>query len=431
MSSSQPIIERPVPGNAACWWVLAYVALLPLPGLAEAVLAAGALFAVVRLLQLRAHGGIAPLLTVEAWGLTSLLFLAYWLPQALAAVDADNPGKALGKAVGALRYLPFMWLVAISVATAARRRRTFGGIALIAALWAVDAAVQAVTGASALLWLLEHGKQAVAGRALCTPAEFAAVGRVNGIFSECNPKLGQVLAVLAPFVLLLAGGRRWLWCLLALLVGAAVALAGARAAWISYALVLMLCGWRLLGRRGVLALAAVAVVGMAGLVALQPSLQARVASTAQVFGDQPGALDAALAGRGRIWAGAACMIAAHPVNGVGVRGFRQAWADCDPQPDVTAAWGDGPALHAHQLVLEVLAETGVIGLLLWLAGAALAIRAWRFADGQARARAWPAAVAAAVAVFPLNTHLAVYSAFWGGITLMLAALYVGALQARD
>jgi O-antigen ligase len=431
MSSLPPSVERPLPGNAACWWVLAYVALLPLPGLAEAVLAAGALFAVVRLLQLRGRRGIAPLLTVEAWGLTCLLFLAYWLPQALAAIDAQSPGKAWGKALGALRYLPFMWLVAISVATGARRRRTFGGIALIALAWSVDALLQALAGGSPLLWLLDQGKLALSGKMLCPQAEIAALGRINGIFSECNPKLGQVLAVLAPFALLLARGRRWLWCVLAMLVGAAIMLAGARAAWISYALVLLLCGWQVLGRRGVLALGAAGVMACAGMVALQPALQARMASSVQMFSGQPGAVDAALSGRGRIWAGAACMIAQHPVNGVGVRGFRQAWPDCDPDPDVAGAWGEGPALHAHQLVLEVLAETGVLGLLLWLAGAALAIRAWRYADAVARRRALPAAVAAAVVVFPLNTHLAVYSAFWGGVTLLLLALYVGALQARD
>ena len=48
-----------------------------------------------------------------------------------------------------------------------------------------------------------------------------------------------------------------------------------------------------------------------------------------------------------------------------------------------------------------------------------------------RTIAQPASIALVVALFPLNTHYAVYSAFWGGITLLLAALYVGALQARD
>lgn len=431
MHSLPPNVEPRIAGDAACWWLLAYVALLPLPGLAEGVLTAGALFALVRLVQLRAQGGIAPLLTIEAWALTCLLFLAYWLPQVLAAIDAEDPGKAWSRAAGALRYLPFMWLVAIAVATSARRRRTFAGIALIALVWSMDALLQAASGSSGLLGVLDQAKQVLSGQLLCPPDEVAALGRINGVFSECNPKLGQVLAVLAPFALLLAGSRRALWCVLALAIGVVVVLTGARAAWVSYALVLLLCGWRVLGRGGMLALGAAGLVSLAALVALVPAVHSRISSTALMVSGQDGALDAALAGRGRIWSGAACMIAEHPVNGVGVRGFRHAWAGCDPQPGVAAAWGQGPALHAHQLVLEILTETGVLGLLLWLAGAALCIRAWRYAEPLARQRAWPAAVAAAVVVFPLNTHLAVYSAFWGGLTLMLLALYVGALHARD
>ena len=40
-------------------------------------------------------------------------------------------------------------------------------------------------------------------------------------------------------------------------------------------------------------------------------------------------------------------------------------------------------------------------------------------------------LALAVTVFPFNTHLAFYSSFWGGVTLLLAALYAGSLMARD
>lgn len=426
----QHVMAAARPGDKALWWVLAYAALLPLPGPAEVVLAAGAIFACVRLLQLRRQGGIGPLLSAEAWGMTCLLFLAYWLPQLLAAVDALDPGKALGKAVSALRYLPFMWLVAIAVATAQRRRRLFTGLAVLAGLWSLDALLQAMLGSSPLFWTLDQLRTALTGRPLCPASEVQAVGRFNGVFSECNPKLGQVLAVLSPF-LLLAGKHRLLWCALALLCGLAVLLAGARAAWLSYGLVLLLSGRAVLGRRAVLALAAAGVVALLLAAVLVPAVGERMQATVGLFSGQAQATDSALAGRGRIWSGALCMVGEHPLNGVGVRGFRHAWDGCDPAPGQTAAWGEGPALHAHQLVLEILAETGVLGLLCWLAGAALAIRAWRFAPAPARQRALPAAIALVVAVFPFNTHLAVYSAFWGGITLMLAALYVGALQARD
>ena len=53
------------------------------------------------------------------------------------------------------------------------------------------------------------------------------------------------------------------------------------------------------------------------------------------------------------------------------------------------------------------------------------------ADEPARERARPAMWALAVTVFPFNTHLAFYSTFWGGLTLLLAALYAGSLLARE
>jgi O-antigen ligase len=124
------------------------------------------------------------------------------------------------------------------------------------------------------------------------------------------------------------------------------------------------------------------------------------------------------------------MIEAHPINGVGARGFRDAYPHCVAH-EGPAVWGTMPALHAHQIVLEILAETGVLGLLLWLAAVAQAWRAWRFAPAPARERARPAMLALAVTVFPLNTHLAFYSAFWGGLTVLLAALFVGTLLARE
>jgi len=65
------------------------------------------------------------------------------------------------------------------------------------------------------------------------------------------------------------------------------------------------------------------------------------------------------------------------------------------------------------------------------AGVALALRAWRYAGAVAREHARPAMLALLVTVFPFNTHLAFYSTFWGGFTLLLAALYAGSLLSRE
>ena len=413
-------------------WVLAFVALWPAPGYAEGVLALGALAGLIKLVASRFRGG-NQLLGGPAWALTSVLFFAYWLPEAFSAIDAMDRGRALREALVDLRYLPFLWIVAAAVADDAGRRRTFGGLAIIVGVWTLDALVEAATGASPLFSGIDAVKQAISGHGMCTAAQVAAADRLGGVLGPCNLKLGIVLASLSPFALDAMRRRfgRLGWLGAAVAIGLVVLLAGSRASWLTYGLVLLWTGWRTLGRKKLLMVFALGAVALVAATLLVPQVRERVERTTHVLTADSNGLDTALSGRTRIWSAAVCMAREHPVNGVGARGFRQAFPACDPQPGVIAAWGEGAALHAHQLVLEILSETGGIGLLLWLAGAALAWRAWRYADVVARDRARPAMLALAVTVFPLNTHLASYSTFWGGVLLMLSALYAGSLLGRE
>ena len=413
-------------------WVLAFVALWPAPGYAEGVLALGALAGLIKLVGSRFRGGNA-LLSGPAWALTSVLFFAYWLPEAFSAIDAMDRGRALREALVDLRYLPFLWIVAAAVADDAGRRRTFGGLAIIVGVWTLDAQVEAATGASPLFSGIDAVKQAISGHGMCTAAQIAAADRLGGVLGPCNLKLGIVLASLSPFALDAMRRRfgRLGWLAAAVGIGIVILLAGSRASWLTYALVLLWTGWRTLGPRKLLMVGAFGALALVAATLLVPQVRERVERTTHVLTADSKGVDTALSGRTRIWSAAVCMAREHPVNGVGARGFRQAFPACDPQPGVIAAWGEGAALHAHQLVLEILSETGGIGLLLWLAGAALAWRAWRYADPVGRDRARPAMLALAVTVFPLNTHLASYSTFWGGVLLMLSALYAGSLLGRE
>lgn len=413
-------------------WVLAYVALWPLPGPAETVLSLGAILTLA-ILAFHRFRGSAALLSTEAWALTSVLFLSYWLPQLLSSPDAIDPGRALRESLLDLRYLPFLWLVAIAVAHEGARRTTFGGLAVILAIWTIDALLQAVVGSSPLFFAIDELKQAVSGKGMCSAQQVAVSDRLSGVLGPCNLKLGVVLASLSPFLLYPAAARFGIggWYLAAAAVGLVVMMAGARAAWITFALVLVCTGWRLLGWKRLVATFAFGAVALVALGWGSPQVRERLVRTTEALSADHAGMDVALSGRARIWSAAICMVQTHPVNGVGARGFRAAFPACDPDPGVEAEWGQGPALHAHQIVLEILSETGLLGLLLWLAGVAMAWRAWRFASEAARDRARPAMLALAVTVFPLNTHLAFYSTFWGGLTLMLAALYAGSLLAGD
>ncbi len=422
---------RPVGWRWAPHWVLAFVILWPAPGYAEAVMVLGALAAIIHLIAARFRGG-AQLLSAPAWALTSVLFFAYWLPELISAFDSVDTGRALREALVDLRYLPFLWLVASAVADARGRRITLGGLAVIVGVWTLDGLAEVFFGTSPLFFGIDALKQLISSRPMCTLEQLALADRVGGVLGPCNLKLGVVLASLSPFALYAAGRRFGTagWLMSAAAIGTVLLFAGSRASWLTYGLVLLFSGWRLLGWKKLLVVFACGVIAAVVATLASPQVRERVERTAMGLSADAEGVDSALSGRTRIWGAALCMVRENPVNGVGARGFREAFPGCDPNAGEMAAWGAGPALHAHQILLEVLSETGVLGLLLWLAGAALAWRAWRFASPAAREQARPAMLALVVTVFPLNTHLAFYSTFWGGFTLLLSALYAGSLLAR-
>lgn len=407
---SDTLVERLA--RLAPWWVLLQVACWPWSGLAEAFLSLGALLGFGLLAATRFRGGMR-VLSHEAWALTTVLFLCYWLAELFSVPLAVDPANSAIEAAKDLRYLPFLWLAAMAVSTARGRRIVGVGIATLAALWAADGLLQALTGNS-----------------LGGPSH---ADRLSGIFGADNLKLGLVLATLSPFLLLPAARRGLLpWLVAAAVLGIVILLAGARASWITYGLVLLATGF---GQWGWRRAAAGALAGGLATVLLAATfsdfLGPRVQRSLEALEMDAGGLDFALSGRLVLWDTTLAIIVDHPLTGVGVDNFQRVYKAYAEADDQFVEWGRPGAFHAHQIVLEVLAETGVVGLLLWLAAAALALRGWRYASPEARRRAAAPALALAVTVFPLNTHLAFYSTFWGGVTLLLAALYGGALMARD
>ena len=393
--------------------VLAVLVLLPVGRSAELPLACAGIAALALLVRGRID------LHDPALHLVGALFACYWLPALLSGFAAVDSRRTWATIAVTLRFLPF----AVFALWALQRRsiwpRTVAAIGMVVALWVIDAYIQMLTGYS-----LGGGAEAE---------------RVAGIFGAGNLKLGPVLAVLSPFVLMAARARYGVRGLVLVFVGLAlpVLLAGSRAAWLSYALVGIVIAWRETREpRRFASVLIVFALGFAALGALawhdSARFGARIERSLLAVRGTTAAVDAASAGRLSIWRTALAMSAAHPLSGVGVRGFRYAYPDYaapgDRFVDATTQTG---ASHAHQIVLEVLSETGVVGLVFWLLGAWLALRAgWR-ADAAARARAFAPALALVAMCFPINTHLAFYSAWWGLLFWWLLALYCAALAARD
>jgi len=361
----------------------------------------------------------APIARSDVTRLLLALFACWWLPQLISAFDAVAPAKTWPALGVALRLLPAAIVAAWALGDADWRDRVALVIAAIVAIWTLDALVQGVVGVG------------LRGR--------MGGDRVSGIFGDSNLKLGPILAVLTPWPLHVAlerWGRRAaviVWILTAV----AVLLAGTRGGWVAFALVSVAFAWRLAPRKrdlGWVAAALLVALVVFGAIAMRtsPLFAERIDRTLRAVDGNSDDYDYALAGRLPIWRNAVAMSLDHPVNGVGMRGFRFAYPDYAPPDDpwLDAAGTQG-ANHPHQLVLETAAETGAIGLTGWLLMVVLAWRAWRRAPAVAKLAAWPAAVALVAMCWPFNTHFAFYSSFWGLLSWWLVAYFAAAVAQQS
>ena len=389
--------------------LLGVLVLLPVGRLSELPILIGAIAGIVLLLR----GRIDLAQPVPRLGL--LVFLGYWLPELLSAPDAIDARRAWTEVAADLRFLFFLLFAIEALRDTDARWRVSVGAAALLALFCLDGLLQAVTGFS-----------------FGGPSD---PQRLSGVFGAGNLKLGLVLAALSPLLLIPVQRRFGLRGLM--LAGSAllvvVFLAGARAGWLMLGLALLLALWsgRPRKRAALMSVAGSVIVLVLGVAAywLSPSFDARVERSMAALSFDHDGLDHALSGRLPIWEAAIDMGADHPINGVGVRGFRDAYPDYAGADDHWVSHGD-TALHAHQLLLELWAETGALGLLCWLAAVVAAIRLWRQLPPGQREKALAPTQALIVMVFPLNTHLAFYSSFWGLLLFWLLALWLGFLQ-RD
>jgi len=362
------------------------------------------------------------LVKMPAIRLFSLLALCIWIPMLLSFPDTYSVRKTGGSVIVFFR-LYFTGLFVIWALQDGRRITLLVKLlAGLAAFWVGDALFQAVAGYDLL--------------------GFAQIPlRLNGVFGETDWTLGIALPILVPFLLLVLRTKPLLMAGAFVATTLVIAMTGSRGGWVSYAVV---CGLILLSearqraipvwKMGVTA----TLFASLGLFAVfqMPGSHARLDQTMLLFSGDEVLIDRALSNRWTLWKVAAHMIAAHPVNGVGIRGFRFAYpeyaqpGDIMVNPDQKTGQITGAA-YAHQIVLEVLSEAGVIGLIgLALFYAAL-VRAWQRADGQAKKIALPFALAALAWLFPLNTHTAFYSSQWSQLIWLLLALYCASLLNRQ
>ena len=116
--------------------------------------------------------------------------------------------------------------------------------------------------------------------------------------------------------------------------------------------------------------------------------------------------------------------------GVGPRGYRYAYANYAVEGDFWLDRNGVGQTHPHLLLLEVAAETGVLGLI-GLMGFYAKLGRELVARCAQAIPIW--LLCAAIAWFPLNAHLAFYGSYWSTLIWLLVPIGLAgdAVEATD
>lgn len=348
-----------------------------------------------------------------------LLFLCFWLPMVVSSFDSFVPRKSWVQSLAALRFLAAALAIAALLHAPSARWRVLRWTAYLLVFWAVDGFIQLLFG-NDLFGIGMHPD------------------RLNALFIKKYQFYGPTLAMLSP--LLLEYARRewpaWAWALSFTLILGAVMISGMRSGWLSMAIVLATYGLLMLQRdnrelrRSMLTIPVLAVLITAVSYFASPLFQERLEVTRAVYEGTGSAIDYASSERVPIFTTAIEMYRHHPVNGVGVRAFPKAYLQYAAEGDIHVAKSGGVsgATHAHNIVLEVMADTGSIGLLGLLLAFLVAVRAWRRTPPAQRQDAFPFVLAIGLILFPLNSHFAVYGTYTSSLVWVLAGLWAATLR---
>jgi O-antigen ligase len=396
------------------WMAVSFFALLPFGRLAEIPLSVFALS-----LPFLARSELNRQRIKQVAIIVIPIFLCFWLPMIASSFDSYMPQKSWTSSLAALRFLAAVLSMAVLLRTDSARWRVVRWTSFILIFWAVDGFVQLIFG-NDLFGIAMHPD------------------RLNALFVQKYQFFGPTLAMLSP-LLLEHARRNWpapIWVAAFTLTLGAVLIAGMRAGWMAMGLVLLVYMWLMFKRenrelrKASLSIPVLVVTAIIASYMVSPLFQARLEQSMTITKGTEAAVVAASNRRIPIFKTSLAMFEAHPVNGVGVRAFPKAYMEYAAEDDIhiQLSGGKSGATHAHNLVLEVMADTGSIGLLGLIVGFILVLRLWRSMTPARRNEAFPFALALALVLFPLNSHFALFGTYLSSMIWMLFGLWAACID---
>jgi len=334
--------------------------------------------------------------------------------------DAVALEPTASTALAFLRF-PFAILFAVyALANPDHRPKLFTAIFAMLTIVIADGVLQAITGKNII------GSPMIADR-------------LTGLF---YPKLTMGLWI-APFgaiyfekVRQLARTSRFGWAYWLLLAPytAVVLLSGSRASWgiyavsmIGFAIYLYLINPQRSIRKYVVVVLLLAIP-MGVLLDHYTPFRNKVEATAGLFSGDYDKANAATSIRLPIWVVALKMSKDHLINGVGPRGFRYAYPPYAEKDDFFLKLNPdlGPN-HPHQIFLEILVETGIIGVIGYFLFLGLLVRlTWQSIRAHNHYAA-PVGIAVFATIMPINAGIAFYASILSAMTWWMLAIFFAVL----
>lgn len=323
----------------------------------------------------------------------TMVFSAYFFMTLFSSIDSYWQQKSLQVAFASLRF--YLSALALIVYVKSEHKWLIIKIlSFLAIFWSLDALIQYFVGVD-VFGLKSY------------------VGRLNGVFGEHHAKLGPVLALLLPITMIGMKQQkaiiRWFSLFLIILI---ILLSGTRSAWLMMGFILVAYWFHHIKQRRFQLLLKASLAGLIMLVSLwfiSTDFQQRIERSLTLFNGSEAGLNFALADRLPIWESAWNMFENHPVNGIGAHAFRKAYPDYAPVDDVWQQQG-GVGMHAHHWLLEILAETGLIGLILF--GFALFKLLVFIKHDYKGDYSWAYFMALIAAFLPIASTYSLFASFW-------------------
>lgn len=343
----------------------------------------------------------------------SLVFLCLWLPLLISFPDAVNKAHSARTVFPYLRFF-FAGIFIITELNKKPERISFiiKGIYYIVLFWCVDATIQFIFGKNLLGFPYEPGHITGMFYPRNTISHICAILSTFTFFYAYNnfeKKKLLALSIIPLFFILLLSGRRAAWVMLAL----------SCLGFISYSFYFSKNKKRFSKLLGIIT--GTIVILLCSTIVFHKPTNDRFNVTLGLFSGNYEQISNATAKRLPIWETSISIIKKHPVNGVGPRGFRHIYKEHATEDDFYIKFNKGMPSQPHIIILEILAETGLIGFLGYIFVLFLIFNLlFKTKDKKALI---PYFIPVIVAMFPINTHMAFYGSIWSSMTWLLLALY--------